>query len=169
MRISILALIFLLGGCAQVNSVLSSANSVLGTANDALGTVNGKVSSVTGYASGDKVYNVGNKSTAAYDLIGFKVVVANIDPKGGIATGFSGRADVIFTGKLKNKTNRRIGVSFSVPIYDKSGNYLRSATKTAYAPAHETAVIDLQEMGVIEWNGGERPNVQKMKFGLQKF
>lgn len=107
MRISILALIVLLGGCAQVNSVLSSANSVLGTANDALGTVNGKVSSVTGYASGDKVYNVGNKSTAAYDLIGFKVVVANIDPKGGIATGFSGRADVIFTGKLKI---RRIGV-----------------------------------------------------------
>ena len=152
MKISIIAMCLLVGGCAPVNSALETANNVLGSVNNTLNTVTGTVSSA---AAGDKVYNIGTKSAETYTITHFKVTVFGIDKYSKTAaTGFAGRAGMMFTGTLKNKTNRRIGITFSVPIYNKSGQYIRSVTSTAYAPERETTALHKEELGQIDWWAG---------------
>ena len=158
--ISGLAILLVLGGCAELNSAMLSVNETLGAVNN---TMNG----VSGVASGEKVYNIGNKSAASYEIKGLKMGIFGINPRSTV--GFSGRAGAHFKGTLKNKTNTKIGVSFSVPVYNNAGQYTHSIATTTYAPAGETAIIDKELPAQIDWNSGQRPNIQKMKINIQKF
>lgn len=158
--ISGLAVLLVLSGCAELNSAMSSVNS-------ALGTVNSTIGGVTGAASSEKVYNVGSRSDREYAISGLKIGVYGIDPKS-LGT-MSSRSGVHFLGTLKNKTSRRIGVSFNVPVYDANGRYLESVVATVYAPAGETVAINKDLPNQLHWRSGYSLNTRKMKIDVQKF
>lgn len=166
-KVTVLLLPLFFSGCATLNSALESANSILGGVNDGLSAATGAIG---GTLAGDKVYNVGTKTTADYSISNFKVTVTGISKynRNTPATGFSGRAGLMFTGIVKNKTARTISISFSVPIYDKDGHYLRSVSSSTSVPANETAKLYKEELGMIDWGSGERPNVQKMTIKSRK-
>lgn len=150
-----------LSGCAELNTALGSVNSVLET-------VTGTVGSATGIGDGTKVYNVGDRSAASYEVRNLRIGVFGISARGG-GVGFSSYAGVHFKGSIRNKTKRSITVHFELPVYDQGGGYVKSVTTQKSVPAGETATLNAEMPGEINWNSGDRPNARKLKISVQKF
>lgn len=150
-----------LGGCAELNTAMGSVSS-------ALETVTGSVGSVTGLGDGTKVYNVGDRSTTSYEIRNLRIGVFGINVSGG-GVGFSSYAGVHFKGSIRNKTKRNITVHFELPVYDQGGSYVKSVITQKSVPAGEMATLNAEMPGEVNWNGGDRPNAQKLKISVQKF
>lgn len=157
-----------LGGAVLVLSGCAEFNSALGSVNSALGKVTDTAVSVTGIGDDTKVYDVGDRSSASYEIKNLRIGVYGINPSSS-GVGFSSHAGVHFKGSVRNKTKQDITVNLELPVYDQSGGYIKSVFTQKSVPAGETATINSEMPGEIDWNSGDRPNAQKLKISIQKF
>lgn len=140
-----------LSACAELNGALDTANSILGS-------VNGAVGAVSNAASGRKIYKLGNRSTAQYEVTGLEMLVYQIDSTG----------EIDLSGRIKNKTNKSITVDFTVPVYEKDGDYWFDFMSFIVVPPHETAKISDSKIRP-NWKSGAYVNPSKFKISVRRF
>ena len=143
-----------LAGCFAIATVLTGCATLadgLQKANETLGQVTSSMPSTSG--SG-KSYTIGNKSTSQYEIRNLKLTEEQI----------SDVTNIRFSGQAYNKTNQRMTISISVPVYNKQGFYASEVQTTVTIPPKEKTLID--GINPFALRDGQKLNTQKTSFDV---